>query len=198
MANSLRDQLLKAGLVTQKQVEEANQPKPKPTRPASNKDAKPPPREGKRPSSTAPMPSSAPPKPPITPKKPKEPEDLAKFYKARDQLERNEREEEERLQREIAARRKQTREEVRTLITSHLQNVAEAEIRYNFVVGENIKYLYVTEQQQQQLAAGELAVTFLEGKRCLIPVAIAQQILALDPSKIVVINQPESEAPTSP
>lgn len=198
MSNSLRDQLLKAGLVTQKQVEEANQPKPKPPRPAPNKEAKPPPREVKRPSSPAPTPPSAPPKSPIAPKKPKEPDDLAKFYKARDQLERNEREEEERRQREIAARRKQTREEVRALIMSHLQNVAEAEIRYNFVVGENIKYLYVTEQQQQQLATGELAVTFLEGKRCLIPVAIAQQILALDPSKIVVINQPESEAPTSP
>lgn len=196
MSNSLRDQLLKAGLVTQKQVEEANQPKPKQPRAAPSKEARYPPREAKK-SNAAPA-APPPPAPPVKPKAAKVADDLAQFYKARDQIERTEREEEERRQREIAARRKQTREEVRALIMQNLQNVAEAEIRYNFVVGENIKYLYVTEQQQQQLANGELAITFLEGKRCLITTTIAQQILTLDPSKIVVINQPEPEQPPIP
>lgn len=189
MSNSLRDQLLKAGLITQKQVEEANQPKPKASRPQPPKNAKPAPRQDKSPS-VAPQPPKAP------AANPKENNDLAKFYKARDQLERNEREEEERRQREIALRRKQTREQVRALITNNLQNVEDAEIRYNFVVGDNIKYLYVTEQQQQALADGQLAITFMEGKRCLIPIAVAQEILALDASKIVIINQPEDR--TSP
>ncbi|OQX06663.1 MAG: hypothetical protein BWK73_30130 [Thiothrix lacustris] len=77
------------------------------------------------------------------------------------------------------------------LINDNLHNVDDADIRYNFVVGDNIKYLYVTEAQQQALADGKLAITFLGGKRCLIPDAIAQQILALDPDKLIVINTPD-------
>ncbi len=124
---------------------------------------------------------------------PKEQSDLAQFYEARAKTEREERQQEEQRQREIAARRKQTREQVATLINENQQNVDDAEIRYNFVVGENIKYLYVTEAQQQDLADGKLAITFLGGKRCLIPLDTAQQILALDPDKLIVINTPEAE-----
>ena len=89
------------------------------------------------------------------------------------------------------------REQVATLINGNLQNVDDAEIRYNSVVGDNIKYLYVTEQQQQDLADGALAITFL-GKRCLIPLETAQQILALDPDKLVVINTQEEPLTPSP
>jgi hypothetical protein len=55
--------------------------------------------------------------------------------------------------------------------------------------------VYVTEAQQTQLANGELALTFLEGKRCIIPLETAQAITALDPDKIIIINQPETESP---
>lgn len=195
MAHSLRDQLLKAGLVTEAQIEKANQPKPAPSRQAPPRD-KAPRRENR--------PTVAPEKPQRTENKaprpaPKEKSDLEQFYAARAKTEREEREQAEQRQREIAARRKQTREQVATLITANLQNVDDADIRYNFVVGDNIKYLYVTEAQQQALAAGELAIIFLGGKRCLIPLDIAQQILALDPDKLIVINSPEesSEAPES-
>lgn len=58
-------------------------------------------------------------------------------------------------------------------------------------MGNNIKYLYVTEQQQQQLADGSLAITFLEGKRCLITADIAQQLQAIDPGKLVILNNPK-------
>ena len=46
-----------------------------------------------------------------------------------------------------------------------------------------------------QLANGELALTFLEGKRCIIPLETAQAISVLDPDKIIIINQPEAESP---
>ncbi len=210
MSNSLRDQLLKAGLVTQQQVDEASQPKPKPQprqehRQTSTKgkhDPKHAPRDGQAATPTPQKPSNRPNQRPARPKPPttasnQTKDDLEQFYKAREQAERTERAEEERRQREIAARRKQTREQINTLIKDNLQNIAEAEVRYNFVVGENIKYLYVTETQQQALASGELAITFMEGKRCLIPLTVAQQILSLDPDKIIVINQPDaSEEPS--
>jgi hypothetical protein len=57
-----------------------------------------------------------------------------------------------------------------------------------------VKYLYVTEQQQRELADGVLAITFLEGKRCLIPSEVAQQILAIDPDKLIVLNQGGAES----
>ncbi len=195
MAHSLRDQLLKAGLVTEAQIEKANQPKPAFSQKAPPRDKAP--RRENRPTVVSEKPQRTENKAPHP--APKEKSDLEQFYAARAKTEREEREQAEQRQREIAARRKQTREQVAALITTNLQNVDDADIRYNFVVGDNIKYLYVTEVQQQALAAGELAITFLGGKRCLIPLDIAQQILALDPDKLIVINSPEesSEAPES-
>jgi hypothetical protein len=184
MSNSLRDQLLKAGLITQEQIEQANQPKPKEAAPKAQSVKK-----AARPPQTT-RPTAA--KPPVKPKSIDE--DLAKFYKERETIERNERLEAERQQRELAARRKAVRGQIQALINENLQNVADAEIRYNFVVGENIKYVYVTEAQQTQLANGELALTFLEGKRCIIPLETAQAITELDPDKIIIINQPETES----
>lgn len=193
MAHSLRDQLLKAGLVTTEQLEKANQPKPVPSRQAPPRDKAP--RRDNRPAPTVEKPQRTENKAPRP--TPKEKSDLEQFYAARAKTEREEREQAEQRQREIAARRKQTREQVAALISANLQNVDDADIRYNFVVGDNIKYLYVTEAQQQALAAGELAIIFLGGKRCLIPLDIAQQILALDPDKLIVINSPEESSEAS-
>ncbi len=191
MANSFQEQLLKAGLVTQEQIEKANQPKPKPVEKNPNKNrntAKPRPNPVPRPQAN--------PQPVKAAKPPKPQSDLEQFYKERAQLERNEREETERLARERAARKKQTREQVHALIQGHVQNVDDAEIRYNFVVGDNIKYVYVTEAQQQALADGTLAITFLEGKRCLISAEIAAQLLTLDPGKLVILNHPDDTTAT--
>lgn len=189
MANSFQEQLLKAGLVTQEQIEKANQPKPKPVEKIPNKNRN----TAKSRPNPVPRPQANP-QPVKAAKPPKPQSDLEQFYKERAQLERNEREETERLARERAARKKQTREQVHALIQGHVQNVDDAEIRYNFVVGDNIKYVYVTEAQQQALADGTLAITFLEGKRCLISAEIAAQLLTLDPGKLVILNHPDDTA----
>lgn len=173
---SLRDQLLKAGLVTKEQAEQANQKKPSHIGKAGF---------------TKQKPKAAPRQVRKTHTPTREPSDLEQFYRERDQLERTERQAQERLARERAARKKEIREKVRALLEGKLQNRKDAEIRYNFVVGNNIKYLYVTEQQQQQLADGSLAITFLEGKRCLITADIAQQLQAIDPGKLVILNNPK-------
>lgn len=186
MSNSLRDQLLKAGLATQAQVDKAEQEKQKP------QTKKPQERLEKRESPTRP----AKPQPAPTAKKPapKSEEDLAQFYSARDKAEREEKLEQERRQREASERKKQLRQQVKTLLEGQILNQPEAEIRYNFVVGETIKYLYVTAEQQTQLAQGQLAITFLEGKRCLISLELAQQIRAIDPDKLIVIADPNDES----
>lgn len=178
---SLRDQLLKAGLVTQEQVEQASQSKPV-------KKAKPMPPRGK--TKAANHPPKSQPKPN---KPPRESSDLEQFYREREQLERTERQEQERLARERAARKKEIREKVRNLLEDKLQNREDAEIRYNFVVGDSVKYLYVTAEQQQQLADGNLAITFLEGKRCLIATDVARQLQEIDPNKLVIVNTPDND-----
>ncbi|MEZ5534035.1 MAG: DUF2058 family protein [Thiolinea sp.] len=190
MSNSLSDQLLKAGLVTQDQIDQSEQDKQQRKARAKSRDnARGNSGHGKSGRNKSPETAtganrSTPDKVKKAPKK--EPSDLAKFYQQRNQLEREEREAEEQLKREAAARRKKVRKQLRELIAANTKNVEDASIRFNFVVGETVKYLYVTEAQQQAIADGELSITFMDGKRCLVPPEIGQQILELDASKIVI------------
>lgn len=166
--SSLSDQLLKAGLVTKAQVEKASE-KPKKQKPHSNKSNK---------------------KSHQKPKAKKENSDLAQFYKQRASLERTEKQEVAKKKQEEARLKKETNNKINKLIKDNLLNDEEAEIRYNFVVGTTIKYLFVNENQQQKLADGELAISFLGGKRALIPTEIAKQITEINPNKIVIITTP--------
>lgn len=160
--SSLSDQLLKAGLVTEDQVKKAAE-KPKNVK-----------KNCAKPNNKKPKPR-------------KEPSDLAQFYKERATVERKDKQEALRKKQEAARIKKETNKKINKLISDNLLNDESAEIRYNFVVGTTIKYLYVTEEQQQKLADGKLAITFLGGKRSIIPFDIAQDILKLNPDKIVII-----------
>lgn len=164
--SSLSDQLLKAGLVTEDQVKKASEkPKRKP-HPPKNKQTKP--------AVKAPK---------------KEQSDLAQFYKQRATQERSEKQEIAKKKQEAARIKKETNNKINKLLTDNLVNDDTADIRYNFVVGTTIKYLFVTEAQQQMLASGELAISFLGGKRALIPAAIGKQIIDINPNKIVIFTE---------
>ena len=166
--SSLSDQLLKAGLVTEEQVEKAT------------KNSQ---RSHKQKKAVASKKPSANKKPQVK----KELTDLEKFYQERAKTERKEKQDAIRAKKEAARIKKETNKKINSLISQNLLNDEAADIRYNFVIGTTIKYLFVTEQQQQGLMEGKLAITFLGGKRSLIPVEIAQQILKLNPNKIVNI-----------
>ncbi len=173
--SSLSDQLLKAGLVTEEQVKKAAE-KPKRHKPNKSNANKSP--KQKRPATNTPK---------------KENSDLAQFYKERASLERTEKQEAERKKQEAARLKKETNDKVNKLLTNNLLNDEAAEVRYNFVVGTTIKYLFVNEEQQQKLADGELAISFLGGKRALIPIIIAKEITQLNPNKIVIIADSTDE-----
>jgi len=161
--SSLSDQLLKAGLVTEEQVKKAaEKPKHKSNKTHHKKAAH------------------------KKPKTKKEPSDLAQFYGERKKQENKEKQAEAHKKKEAARIKKETNNKINKLITDNLLNVEEAEIRFNFVVGTSIKYLFVTEKQQQDLADGKLAITFLGGKRSLIPAEIGVEIQTLNPNKIVI------------
>ena len=158
--SSLSDQLLKAGLVTEEQVKKATE---KPKKKAAKNNAR------------------------KKQKRPKEPSDLAQFYKERSRLEQKEKQEALRKKQEAARLKQEMNQKINTLISDNLLNDESAEIRYNFVVGSTIKYLFVTEQQQKDLAEGKLAITFLGSKRSLIPVEIGQKIQKINPNKILIM-----------
>jgi len=169
--SSLSDQLLKAGLVTEEQVKKAAE-KPKFKR--KNSLAKQANKKTTKKSTSK-------------PKKQAEQSDLAKFYGERKQQENKEKQEIARQKQEAARIKKETNAKINKLISDNLLNDDAAEIRFNFVVGTSIKYLFVTEKQQQDLADGKLAITFLASKRSLIPVETGEEILKINPSKIVII-----------
>jgi len=160
--SSLSEQLLKAGLVTKEQIKKAHaKPKPKKTR---------------SPTRTKQQSSS-------------EQSDLAQFYNERHKLEKQEQQAALKRKQEAARLKKERNQKTNKLIADNLLNDDSAEIRYNFVVGSTIKYLFVTEQQQQDLAAGKLAITFMGSKRSLIPVEIAEKIREINPDKIIISSK---------
>ena len=182
MANSLQDQLLNTGLASEEQLQKALDSKKRPSNRAKNKPRRSPLNTvSKQPKSVATT-NTTPPKKPKNP-----PSDLAQFYKKRTKFEKNTREEAARKQREAKLLRKENMRKIRKIVLDNIQNAENAEIRYNFIVGSNIKYLHVTEAQQTALSAGELAITFLGKRRCLIPINIIDDLRAIEPSKLIII-----------
>lgn len=175
--SSLSDQLLKAGLVTEEQVKKAAE-KPKKHKPYQSKSKKPFKERSPATNSSTTR---------------KESSDLAQFYKQRASLERTEKLRVAKEKQEAAKIKKETNDKINKLLTDNLLNDETAEIRYNFVVGTTIKYLFVNEEQQQKLADGELAISFLGGKRALISTGIAAKITELNPNKIVIMADKTTE-----
>lgn len=164
MKNALQEQLLKAGLATEEQLTRAASKKRKPPRKSgSGANA------GRQRHKTARKPDAR-------------NSDLAKAYAARQKAER----EEAARKKRIKAQRKANRAKIRQLILDNCLNVTDAEIPFQFMVGTNIKNIYVTAPQRQQLLEGKLRITFQDGKRCLIPAKVAAHIHELDPEKLII------------
>ena len=68
---------------------------------------------------------------------------------------------------------------IRKLLDDNRQNVAEAEVPYNFMRETRIKKLYVTEEQRRQLLSGELSIAGYRRVHHVIPTPVAEEILAL-------------------
>lgn len=183
--SSLSDQLLKAGLVTEDQVKKAAE-KPKRPKPHNKSHHKTNKNHSKDSNNNSQKRNK------LTAKK--ETSDLAQFYNQRATVERTEKQEAAKKKQEAARLKKETNDKINKLLTDNMVNDETAEIRYNFVVGTTIKYLFVNEEQQQKLADGELAISFLGGKRALIPLDIAKQIKQINHNKIVIISDPSLDS----
>jgi len=129
MSLSLREQLLKAGLVTEKQVDDAErqQKRQQYAQPRGRKGVQPPPT----------------------------PQQLAAQRMA---AEKAARDAELNRKKQEKAERKAKFAQIRQLVETHHVARVETDDYYNFVDGKNIRRVCVTPQLRQRLVAGELAI----------------------------------------
>jgi hypothetical protein len=173
MGGSLRDQLLKAGLVDEKRAKKSEQAAKQQHRQARKA----------RKSGQKPQPAAA---------------DQA-TERARQEREMHAQLSRE-LNRERDARHalKALRAEVRKLLEQHAQAFDRGDIRYNFAENRKIKRIYVSRKQQKALAAGELAIVSWDGRHLLVPAEVGRRVLEKLPETVVVIAEPESMDPDDP
>jgi uncharacterized protein YaiL (DUF2058 family) len=176
MAESLRDQLLKSGLV-QKIKSEA---KLKPDRAPLAQPAKPAPKQQQRPS---------------PPKVRSQAEmDLASAYAQRAQQEKQERERAQREAEKVAREKKERKQKLISLLDGKSVNAADADVPRHFPHGNKIRRVYCTQEQLVQLNRGELAVVQLAGRYLLVARDVALQAQAIQPETLVLLCDPDAPA----
>jgi uncharacterized protein YaiL (DUF2058 family) len=174
--NSLREQLLKAGLA-----------KPVTESPKSERSSGPRPHYAKqRPAG----PSVAPSRP--KPQKSDDQVSLAKAYQLRAETEQRELALKKQLQAEQKAKRKAAVERIKQLIASHAQASEGAERCRYFPYGKKIKRHYLTETQNTEINNGNLGLVQLEGRFYLFPAAQVEEVLALG-REFVALFRPENK-----
>ena len=169
MAQSLQDQLLKAGLVTEKQVQESRR--------KDSRGRK----QTKKPAKKARPPQARPIVAPITtagglPTTERE-RDVARQRAAKVARDRA-----LNYDRVADAERKARRAQVRQLVQSneHKQDPA-ADVPYNFQRGRKIRRIYVTRAQREQLLAGTLVLVSLDNVHHLLEPSVAARVLEMAP-----------------
>jgi len=213
MSDSLRDQLLKSGLVQKLKPEpRPERPRPAPRGAASAHGAASGPSSGKRgnPSAAvaanAPSPQKRPPgnlsrqanaKPGPSHQRPAavpDDGDLARAYALRARLEREERERAHREAERVAREKKERKQKLAALLDGKALNSPEADLPRHFPHGNKIRRIYCTADQLARLNRGELAVVQLAGRYLLVDCAVAEQAQAIQPEALVLQCDPDAPA----
>jgi uncharacterized protein YaiL (DUF2058 family) len=181
MADSLRDQLLKSGIVKQVQQERVREPRRPP--PSGKPSARPGGGNGAKPSKGA-----------ASGTRSREEIDLAKAYAIRAQTEVRERKLAEQAAAEQARLRRERKLQVQQLLDGKALNKADADQVRNFEYGGKIRRVHVDAAQLVALNAGELGVVQLAGRYLLVSRQIAEQVRAIDPQPVALLVEPGSAA----
>jgi uncharacterized protein YaiL (DUF2058 family) len=176
MSESLRDQLLKSGLVRTLRNEAAAKPKRADAERGNRASGRPPERRGK----------------PARPAAPRERSeiDLAKAYALRDSTERAERERAEREAEQRAREKKERRQRLVALLDGKAANAKDADIPRHFPHANKIRRVYVTAEQLPRLNGGELGVVQLAGRYLLVDRSIAEAARDIDGDALVLLCDP--------
>lgn len=81
--------------------------------------------------------------------------------------------------------RKAQRRKIQALIESERLNQAQAEIPYHFIKGKRVKRIYVTAEQRAELGSGAIVIAALDADHHLLRVEAADALLALAPQTVV-------------
>ena len=166
MADSLREQLVKAGLATREQADRLEQPARRTSK--SKGDAASKRRGAKNKRKKKPQHNAGPrANQPVAAKKGQ------KTPEAPDA--------------ELLQRRR-IKAEIKALIEAASVKDFVGEVSFNFMIGERIRQIFVTESAQKSIVAGELAITRLNRETHLIPPETAKQVKALNPNWLIVLN----------
>ncbi|GAB2544854.1 DUF2058 domain-containing protein [Rhodanobacter koreensis] len=182
MADSLRDQLLKSGIVKQVQVNRAQADRPREDRrPATSSSGKTA-RKGGKPH--VPSQTSRP------PRQSQEDIDLARAYAIRAQTEASERKRVEQEVAEQARLRRERKLKIQQLLDGKVLNKAEADQPRNFEYGGKIRRVHVDAVQLAALNAGELGVVQQGGRYLLVSREIAEQVRDIDARQLALLVDP--------
>ena len=172
MARSLRDELLRAGLVTSEQASRAERGSRPPSKSARRKAAgKPQANPGRRAAKHAPRgePRGSSDRRPPVPVQPPAPDP------------------EERV--------RQLNLEIRRILDTEAEKIeAQTDTPFHFPRGDRLKRLYVSEDQRRRLAAGELAIVGFRGRHHLVPRPAGERVRDLRPEVFVFIAADRTDA----
>jgi uncharacterized protein YaiL (DUF2058 family) len=183
MADSLRDLLLKSGIV--KHLHDSKPKPPPPSARPAHKGAKPPNAGGKpHPSNNK---NTARP-----PRKDQSEIDLAKAYAIRAQTEASERKRIEQEAAEQARLKRERKVKIQQLLEGKTLNKPDADQPRNFEYGGKIRRVHVDEAQLVALNAGELGVVQQAGRYFLVTRDIAEQVRAIDAQQLALLVEPGS------
>jgi len=175
MVDSLRDQLLKSGLVKPgfRERVSKSQMAPKPTGPAGRRPRK----------SSAPQAAAG-----------KDEIGLAKAYALRSEQQARERRQREQAEAEEARLRRERKVRMQALLAGSALNKAGAEHPRHFEYAGKIRRIYVDAEQLRALNQGELGVVQHGGRYLLVSGAVARQVQALDARHLALLVDPAAPA----
>ncbi|HET9032279.1 MAG TPA: DUF2058 family protein [Dokdonella sp.] len=176
MADSLRDQLLKSGLVSKLKAQ---------AKPAN----RPPRSAGKKRSATRPPTGAAP-----KPARNQEEIDLARAYGLRDRAEREQRDLEKKQAEQRAKEKAERKQKLAALLAGKALNRGEAEIARHFPHGDKIRRVYCTAEQLVQVNAGELAIVQQRGRYLLVTREIGEQVGEISAEALILLCDPDAPA----
>jgi uncharacterized protein len=175
MADSLRDQLLKSGIV--KQVRDEQRAKPASPSPRGNR-----PPQGKG-------------KPQVPQQRRDQGEmDLAKAYAIRAQAEAAERKRAEQEAAEQARLRRERKASIQTLLEGQVLNPPDADHVRHFEYGGKIRRVHVDAGQLAALNEGRLGIVQLSGRYLVVSRAIAEQVRTIDPHLLALLVDAQKAA----
>lgn len=175
MAESLREQLLKSGIVKQVQPDRERVPK-RATGPFSGNSAH---QRGR-------------PKTPAAKAQTQQEIDLARAYALRAQTEAQERKRQEREAAERARQRREDKLKIQRLLEGKALNKPDAEQPRNFEYGGKIRRVHVDDAQWAALNAGQLGVVQQAGRYLLVSREIAEQVRDISPRQLALLIDPDA------